>query len=211
MKNTQFLYWLMGVLFIVPLVAFNMKKIWVRRPPHPVKFQPGRMAFVVLVSALITVFLFTAYQQTLNNRYEIAIERIAEKHAEAVVGQAGMSQFHDFIISHGTDNVKSSLETVVYPDYQWASKARFQLSNWCIPKYWKGIEGFDQAAILDDTNPIYLMYVLEINGKQDYYVVRMVKTDDGWQYDWFGNANEAHRKIIKMPTLKNGKWYTVSR
>ena len=211
MKNTQFIYGMMGVLFLVPLIAFNIKKIWVRRPPNSVKFQVGRMIFVLLVSALIVTFLSTAYQATLKNRYEIAIERIAEKHAEMAVGLISFDEFKEFVVNHGTDNVKAGLDSAEFVAARDVPSARFQLSSWCVPKYWKGVEGFEQVGVLNDENPIYLMYVLEIGSQQDYYVVRMVNTDDGWKYDWFGNANEAHRKIIKMPTLKNGKWYTVSR
>ena len=40
MKTALFIYILLGVLSIVPLVAFNIRKIWVRRPPDPIRFKP---------------------------------------------------------------------------------------------------------------------------------------------------------------------------
>lgn len=41
MKTALFIYILLGVLSIVPLIIFNIRKIWVKRPPDPIRFNPG--------------------------------------------------------------------------------------------------------------------------------------------------------------------------
>lgn len=209
MKTTLAIYITMGVLFIAPLILFNIRKIWVKKPPDPVRFKPGRFVFITLATAFIVTFLVTAYQQTLKNRYEIAIERAAEQHAEAIVGNQSMEEFRAFVLEHGTDRVAESLETTEFPDYGDVSEARFQLSSWCIPKYWEGKEEFEQVEKLSDENPVYIMYRMTAGGRQDFFALRMVKTEDGWKYDWFGNPTEEQRKIIKEPNEKNGKWFTV--
>ena len=38
MKTALMIYIAMGVLSIVPLILFNIRKIWVRRPPDPIQF-----------------------------------------------------------------------------------------------------------------------------------------------------------------------------
>lgn len=211
MKNTLFIYITMGVLFVVPLILGNIKKIWVRRPPDPVKFKPGRFVFTLIASALIIGFLLTAYQYTLTNRYEIATERIATQQAKAIVGTGTMTDFRNFVIKNGTENVAKSFDETVFPDYGSVSSVRFQISDWCIPKYWVNVKGFGQVKTEDKENPVYVMYLIDTGKRQDYYAARLKKTDGGWKYDWFGNATDVQKKTIQMPTLMNGKWYTVQK
>ena len=211
MKNTLIIYITMGVLFIVPLILFNLRKIWVRKPPAGVNFYPVRIAFVVIASVLSVVFLVSAYQATLKNRYEIATERLAEKQAQVIIGTVSDTDFRNFVLENGTENVAKSFDETDFPDYGPLKSVRLQLSNSCTPKYWKDVLGFDQTEVISDGNPIYVMYVLEAGDRLDYYVARLVKTDSGWKYDWFGNASDVQIKKIEMPTAKNGKWYTVNK
>ena len=57
------------------------------------------------------------------------------------------------------------------------------------------------------------MYRMEAGGQRKLYTVRMRKTDDGWKYDWFGNATEEQIKSMakgrRLPSESNGKWYVV--
>ena len=206
MKNTLIIYITMGVLFIVPLVLFNIRKIWVCRPPNPIKFKLGRLVFVTLVTAFIVVFLVTAYNMTLTNRYEIWTERIAEQQAETIVGGKSMSEFRDYVIANGTQNVTASFDATEFPDYGDVKSVRFQMTD----SYGVDMEGFEQVQAISDENPIYVVYMLESGDRQDYYVIRLLNTADGWKYDWFGNANEAQQKISKLPK-KSSKWFAVNR
>jgi hypothetical protein len=54
MKTALGVYIAMGVLTVVPLILFNIKKVWVRQPPDPPKFKWGRGVVILLLSALIT-------------------------------------------------------------------------------------------------------------------------------------------------------------
>ena len=53
MKTALFIYILLGVLSIVPLVAFNIRKIWVRRPPDPIRFKPFRFGVILVICLFI--------------------------------------------------------------------------------------------------------------------------------------------------------------
>lgn len=209
MKNAIIIYIAMGVLTVVPLILFNIRKIWVRRPPDPVRFRPGRFCVILVLCAAILGFLFLSYNATLENRYEIALERLAEQHGEMLKGTASAADLRAFVLEHGTDQVAESFDESALGKVGSAKTVRFQLSDRSLPKYWKDAEEFDRPEQLEDENPIYTMYLLEVDGEYQYFAVRMTMTENGWKYDWFGNANEQHQKIIKMPTLKNGKWYTV--
>ncbi len=211
MKTTLAIYILLGILFIVPLILFNIRKIWVKKPPDPVKFKPVRFTVIALLCVFIAVFLTTAYRLTLQNRYEIATERLAEQHAQAIVGSQTIDDFRAFLTENGTENLEASLAEMEFPDYGDVSEARFQLSDWCIPRYWEGNEAFEQVEVLDSNNPVYILYRMVAGDRNDLILVRMRNTDDGWKYDAISMATEEQIDVVKAPFEKTGKWYTVKK
>ncbi len=212
MKTTFWFYIVVGFLTIVPLIAFNINRVFVRKKPDPMKINWVRGVVILLLCSFIAFFLRSAYTATLHERYEVALERAATAHAELLLGKQTESEFEQFLRENGTENIINSLETLSFDERSTGDEVSFQLSMQCVPKYWEGKEGFEQVPVLDAENPVYLMYLLEYNGQQSYYAMRLVNTEeDGWLYDWFGEASEEQQKTIKMPTKKNGKWYSVSR
>lgn len=212
MKTTFWFYIVVGILTIVPLIAFNINRVFVRKKPDPMKINWVRGVVILLICGFIAFFLSSAYTVTLHERYEVALERVATAHAEVLLGRQTEAEFEQFLKDNGTEQIAASLENVTLEASATDNEVRFQLSMQCVPKYWEGKEGFEQAPVIDAENPVYLMYLLEYNGEQHYYALRLVNTEeDGWLYDWFGEATEEQQKTIKMPTKKNGKWYSVSR
>ncbi len=211
MQATRLFYIVVGLLTVVPLILFNVNRVFVKKAPNPLKINWIRGVVILLICALIVTFLAVAYNATLHERYEIALERAAQKHAEALTGQDnGFEMFKNFLKENGTDALVESVDAVNFGESGCTDTVSFQLSSWCIPKYWENQEGFEQVAIVNEENPVYVMYLLDYNGEEVYYAMRMINTEDGWKYDWIGEATEQQQKIIKMPTKKNGKWYTVT-
>ncbi len=210
MQATSAFYITLGLLTVLPLILFNLRRIFVKKPPEPLKINWTRGIVILLISVFLIVFLSCAYTTTLHERYEITLERAAEKHAEYLVGKDNADGFRQFLTENGTQAIGASFDELDLGTLAVDKTVKFQLSNWCIPKYWEGVDGFEQVEVLSEENPIYLMYLLEYDGQQVYYVLRMVEMDEGWLYDWIGKANEQQQKTIKMPTQKNGKWYTVT-
>ncbi len=72
-------------------------------------------------------------------------------------------------------------------------------------------DAYAQTEKLGDENPVYIMYRMEAGGQRSLYTVRMRKTDDGWKYDWFGNATEEQIKSMekgrRLPSETD--WYVV--
>lgn len=212
MQATFWFYVIVGLLTVLPLILFNIRRVFVKKPPEPMKVNWLRGVVILLICAFIVLFLVTAYNATLHERYEITLERAAQMHAEALVARddGEWASFCDFLRENGTEALARSLNECDFGTAGSTDKVSFQLSSWCIPKYWEGQEGFEQVSVTDAENPVYVMYLLDYNGEQHYFAMRMVNTDDGWLYDWIGNATEEQQKTIKMPTQKNGKWYTVT-
>ena len=65
MKTALMIYIAMGVLSIVPLILFNIRKIWVRRPPDPIQFKASRFC-VILVLCIGINFLGMTKIKTAN-------------------------------------------------------------------------------------------------------------------------------------------------
>ena len=193
MKTTLAIYILLGILFIVPLILFNIRKIWVKKPPDPVKFKPVRFTVIALLCVFIAVFLTTAYRLTLQNRYEIATERLAEQHAQAIVGSQTIDDLRAFLTENGTENLEASLAEMEFPDYGDVSEA------------------FEQVEVLDSNNPVYILYRMVAGDRNDLILVRMRNTDDGWKYDAISMATEEQIDVVKAPFEKTGKWYTVKK
>lgn len=211
MKTTLMIYIVIGVLTVVPLLLYNIRKIWVKNPPEPVHFKPVRCVVILLIAAFIVTFLTCSYQATLRNRYEIALQNVAEQHAQVLTGQQSEEDFYRFFEEHGTAAGKESVAKIDLKAAGTGDTVAFQLSSACRPQYWKDKEGFEQVDIENSDNPLYLMYRIKVEDKLTYYALRVRQTDDGWKYDWIGEANDQQQKAIEMPSVLNGKWFTVSR
>ncbi len=222
MKTTMIVYLGIGVLTTIPLFLFNIKKIWVRNTPDVIategkvyRFNWVRFCVILLIEALLATFLISGYQQTLSNRYEMAIERLARQHARVLTGQASVEDFKAFALQNGTDRLASSLDAMDIDLDGQRDTLRFQISEAYRPRHWMGQEGFEQTEKLSDDNPIYVMYRLDIDGEFHYIAARLVRVEQKgeglsyWKYDWIGPASEQQIDKIPMPTPQNGKWFYV--
>ena len=97
MEVARAIYIAMALVSIVPLILFNIRRIWVRRPPEPMKFKPVRFTVILLICVGLGGFLFAGYQVTLHTRYEIATERAAAQHAQVLAGKSTMEDFRQFM------------------------------------------------------------------------------------------------------------------
>ncbi len=209
MEVARAIYIAMALVSIVPLILFNIRRIWVRRPPEPMKFKPVRFTVILLICVGLGGFLFAGYQVTLHTRYEIATERAAAQHAQVLAGKSTMEDFRQFVLDNGTGEVADSFDKTAFPAIENASHIRFQISKQCVSRFWKDKEGFEQAELDSDDNPIYVMYRMEADGEQFYIAMRLRRIEDNWKYEWIGNATDKQISTIEMPTVDNGKWFTV--
>ncbi|MCI8553423.1 MAG: hypothetical protein HFJ80_00555 [Clostridiales bacterium] len=212
MKNTFWIHVVIGVLTIVPLILFNVRRIWVRRPPDPLKFKVGRCIVIGVICVLIGAFLAASYQTAMSTRYEIAIERLARKQAEMLTGQLPAAEFRSFLLENGGEELAASFDRAAEDSAGLRTEGgydevRFQFSNWLIPRYWEGKEGFEQVPVLSNENPIYIRYVIDTGETELTYAVRMRFTGERWLYEWIGVPNDTQLKDLKMSP--GGKWFAV--
>ena len=86
MQTAVFVYAVMWVLFIGPLLGFNIKRVYESQPNGRKKMRWPQLIALFVVAVSITVLLSASLQSTLVSRYEIASERYARVYAE--IGRA---------------------------------------------------------------------------------------------------------------------------
>ena len=169
MKTTLTVYIVMWLLVVVPLICFNIRKIVAKQPQdHSVRIRWKTLILVSVTAVLATCFLFAAYQITIQTRYEIASERFINEHCDYLLGNSTQEQFLSKTAALTTQEYQETFDQMEFGSYQSANEVRFQIGDWIIPKYYQDEGVFPPTEILDDENPVYLVYRLEADGQTSY-------------------------------------------
>ena len=214
MKTTLIIYIALWVLTVIPLITFNIKRMRVKNPPDPPHVNVRFTVIICVLAVFITGFLFMAYKDTINTRYEIAAERYITQHAEYLVGNTDEKGFLNSTKNMRTDSYDTSGLSEVLGKSGSAKTAKFQIGSWIIPKYYKDNPHFPKAEVKGDQNPVYLVYLMVADGKREDYIIRMTRNKDlSWKIDYQGIATNKEMKVAAsgMPSEINGKWYTVAK
>jgi len=214
MQTAKIVYLVIWVLIMVPLVAFNIKRISVKKTGEKRRIKWGFTAFITVFAVLISVLLISAYQATLSTRYEIAAERYIDLHAECVTGQISYDDFKVKSAPLLTDNADiSALTDELSKTAGTKSAVRFQIGDWITPKYYKGYTSFPQIDVIDDSNPVFLIYRFDDASSQKYYLIEMVWSDsEGWQVAYHAPATDEQVDAARtsLPSKVNGQWFYIS-
>ena len=224
MQTTKFIYILMWALFIVPLIGFNVKRFSVKKYGEKRSVKWGFIAFLAALCIFLSVFLLFAYKMTVDTRYELAAEKYIDLHAEYVTGQLTYDEYITQSGSMRTADADTGAISQELANIQDTSKesVRFQIGNWITPKYFQDDENFPKTEVIDDDNPVFLVYLLDVGSPDtvsddettlQYYLIEMVwSDDDGWEIAYHAPATDEQLKSAKesLPSLINGKWFAIS-
>lgn len=215
MQTTKMIYLAILILLIVPLILFNIKRMSAKQLGSKRRIKWG----VVIVIAVLTIFisgsLFASYKITVDTRYELAAERYIDLHAEYVTGQITYDEYLAKTapmrtIDADTSTLKDQLATA---DGTAKKAVRFQISSWIIPKYFSEIPSLPPIEVLDNENPVFLLYRFDDASAVSYYLIEMIWSDaGGWKIAYHVKASDAQYDSVKtnLPSLKNGKWFYIS-
>jgi len=215
MQTAKMIYLTMLILLIVPLIGFNIKRMSVKQLGAKRRIKWGVVIVIAVMTIFITGFLFAAYKVTIDTRYELAAERYIDLHAEYVTGQI---TYDEYITKTApmrtadadTDNLKGELATA---DGTAKKAVRFQISSWIIPKYFTDFPALPAVTVIDNENPVFLLYRFDDASAVSYYLIEMVWNNaDGWKIAYHIKASEAQVKKgeSNLPSIKNGKWFYIS-
>ena len=224
MQTAKFIYILMWALFIVPLIGFNVKRFSVKKYGEKRSIKWGFIAFLTALCVFISVFLLFAYKMTVDTRYELAAEKYIDLHAEYVTGQLTYDEYITQSGSMRTADADTGAISQELANIQDTSKesVRFQIGNWITPKYFQDDENFPKTEVIDDDNPVFLVYLLDMGSPDTvsddettlkYYLIEMVWSDDGgWEIAYHAPATDEQLESAKknLPSLINGKWFDIS-
>ena len=216
MQTTIVIYLVMWVLLIVPLLGFNMKRMSEKKLGMKRRIKWGSVVIFASITILISVFLLYAYKVTIETRYELAAERYIDLHAECVTGRISYDQFLEESASMLTDNSDTrAMQEQLSSSANVSTRqpVRFQIGSWITPKYYQGNDIFPDTKVIDANNPVFLIYLFDDGHSQTYYMLEMVWSNDGgWEIAYHAPATDAQYQAEKstLPSLINGKWFTVS-
>ncbi|MEI8200703.1 MAG: hypothetical protein WCG21_11610 [Eubacteriales bacterium] len=215
MQTAKLIYLAMLILLVVPLIGFNIKRMSVKQLGAKRRIKWGVVIVIAALTIFISGFLFAAYKVTVDTRYELAAERYIDLHAEYVTGQIT----YDAYIAKtapmrtadaDTGNLKDTLATT---DGTVKKAVRFQISSWIIPKHFSDIPSLPPVEVLDNENPVFLLYRFDDASVVSYYLIEMVWSDaGGWKIAYHVKASDDQVKKgeSNLPSLKNGKWFYIS-
>lgn len=215
MQTAKMIYLAMLILLIVPLIGFNIKRMSVKQLGAKRRIKWGVVIVIAVLTIFIGGFLFAAYKVTIDTRYELAAERYIDLHAEYVTGQI---TYDGYIVKTApmrtadadTGTLKDQLATA---DGTAKKAVRFQISSWIIPKHFSDIPSLPAVAVLDNENPVFLLYRFDDASDVSYYLIEMVWSDaGGWKIAYHAKASDAQFDKAKsnLPSEKNGKWFYIS-
>lgn len=211
MKTTLIVYLIFWLMIAVPLLCFNLKKMWIKEPGEPRRFNWKIFITVAVVFVLSSAFLFSAYRVTIRIRYEITAEKYLQLQGEYVMGNRPAEQLENELKNIQTLEYNAEGQAVF--SYASAKQVRFQIGDQITAKYAaKGYLPEPDEANRDNT--IYTFCLLDIDGQQTYYYLRMIRqSDDTWKIDLVAVATEeqvsANQKYFA--NTETGIWHTVTK
>jgi len=212
MQTAKLVYLIMWVLMAVPLIGFNIKRMYVKKFGEKRRIKIPFVLFIAALAAFISVFLFYAYKVTVDTRYELAAERYIDLHAEYATGRLTYDEYEKLSAGLQTDGA----DTQAFADELRASagdadSVRFQIGDWITPKYYEDDEAFPKTTVIDKENPVFLMYRFEEGSEQAFYLIEMVWSDGGWKIAYHAPATDEQYESAKktLPSEINGQWFTV--
>ena len=215
MQTTFIIYLSVWILVIVPLIAFNMKRIVAKNLDGTKKIRWVGASVILALAVFLSFFLFSAYQTTLNSRYEIAGEWYAEQHARYLTGQFTYEEYVEATKDRRNGTPPPPQEVLDVPGTN-LGLARFQIGDWITPAKFEDAEGFPETDIINrENNPVFLFYSMSDGTNSIYYMIRMQSDDRGqhWQITYHDLIPEAVDNDSRFnsfrPNAKSGKWFEI--
>lgn len=212
MKTTGIVYLVFWLMITVPLICFNLKKMWIKNPGEPKRFNWKVFTVVTVVFVAASAFLFSAWRVTLNIRYEITAEQYLSAQGEYYTGSRPQEELQKELEAFVTADFDSAQDNASFP-YGEAGQVKFQIGDQINAKYAaKG--SLPEPSKEQWDNTIYAFYLLDVDGQQSYYYLRMIcQEDDRWLIDCNVKATEeqvaANQKYFA--NAETGIWHTVEK
>lgn len=215
MRTTFIVYLVIWTMIVLPLLAIGIRRVIVRRIGEKTKIRWGIAAAFLVAIIGVTAFILTAYQVTVTSRYELAAERYVDLHAEFVAGlrtkEAYQAEIDSLRAPGAAPESFSLFDEEVFATPVSNNAIRFQISSWIIPKYYADDPVFPETTVIDENNPVFVIYLLENGTDQTYYLLRMQEDTDGWKITYQAKATQDQIKAAQsaLPSQKNGQWFSA--
>jgi len=216
MQTTLLVYIALWILIILPLAILCIRKLFIRKIGEKTRLRLGVLIVSILLAVGVTAFLAASYAYTVESRYELAAERYVNLHAQYRVGIVSEEEYIAAATPiRGTnpdDPGFASFDEALFAAGENRASVRFQTSSWIIPKYFTDNEAFPKTDVIDENNPVFVVYLLDDGVSQTYYILRMQRVGTSWQVTYQAEATDEQLDAAQsaLPSQKNGQWFTVT-
>lgn len=186
MKAARIVYIGLLLITVLPLIGFNLKRIFIRKEGEKKRLSIPRAGLLAAGAVALTIFILSMYSYTLTHQPQLLTEQYATGlFTNANSGSAEMLQKQTQDIVYGQPAEQETFPEL-FAKLKEYSITRYQIGEYIRPKYFSGNELFPEVAEADKApeQSLYLFVRVEDSqGKDGRYnlIVRLLMTDDGWR------------------------------
>lgn len=216
MQTARLIYISIGVLIILPLIAFNAKRFKIRKEGENSRLNIKSIILISLASLIIGVFIFTHYKFTIDYQPQLVLERFVSSYSEVESGRIKQADFLEKTKNLCSPGLLSSLtEHLESGQNKTENQVRFQLGEIIYPKNYMEQDIFPTVkdAEKEAQRPIYILAMIEFDKTRKEYIALMDIDNNKWFIDSFEEASEeiveyANRYKF-MKSEHANKWFDI--
>ncbi|HOV69937.1 MAG TPA: hypothetical protein PLZ84_06390, partial [Clostridia bacterium] len=165
METAIFVYTIIAILVIVPIILFNIRHYVKRAPGEPARLNFPRIITISIITVALVGFFISMYNFTTRNQPQLVTERVLRQYIAVSKGDITKDEFLDKASDDLTQDFIRQVESGEHGfiDYA-ASVTRFQLNDIVLPKYHASSEGkkvFPQVegVVEQELSPVFMFVV----------------------------------------------------
>ncbi|NMB96403.1 MAG: hypothetical protein GYA02_07310 [Clostridiaceae bacterium] len=181
MQTAKFIFILIAILTILPLVAFNLKRLTLKREGEKPRPNIKAIVLVSLSAVVLGMFILRLYTFTINYQPHLVLERFMNSYASLISGKIDQRDFFKEIGSVCSSELNSEnvqLLEMIENDYTIidsmveGNSVRFQLGEITIPRHYLDKDVFTQIKGVKETDehPVYMLAMIEVDEARKYYI-----------------------------------------
>ena len=218
MQTTFWFYVVFALIFILPLVLFNIKKF--RKKDKHGKYYPNivRIVVVSVLTVLIVLFSVGTYNFTIKYQPMIVAERYFTEFGRLVTGRISQEEFKQNTsgyVEYG-EGLEEDIDQLLEDSVNTGSTLRFQIGNEITAKYYTDTndELFQPVSNGSDDNPLYIGIHAELDGESADYLMLVRKVDTTSMIENIYKIDAEGMEYLKSKNLMRGdlvsKWFEVN-
>jgi len=226
MHTAKLIFISIAILTILPLVAFNYKRMTIKKEGEKPRPNIRAIVLVSISSVILGLFILSLYIFTINYQPHLVLERFMNSYASVISGKIDQEKFFNEIgdiagpeLNSGNDKLMEMIRSdyIVIDTMVEGNSVRFQLGEIIIPRHYLNTDAFRQIEGVKETDehPIYMLSMIEVDEARKYYILLLDLDETGNKWKIL-SVDEASEQTVDyaiknklMKTEYANKWFVV--